>query len=777
MFSNPRAIAVAALLLIGTVGAAAWLFYPYNINAAIIISILFLALVADRSFIWAADKMVKGTQLLGVLFLRFIPGARLVLRCIGYPLRLLGRQIDRLETLGGLKKDLGRVFAVGVWYRERLERERPDLLRGFETYSFIDPVAYYLRWGCIGLMMYWFFANQLEVQEPGEVPMVIVLTFGLVISFFFTQELTRIEKYRFQRQAREHLRADVHTALITLVEQQGFASFSPNTPEGKIVESYRRVEWDSRFFLTSNLRLLADGIGLFLAFVVTAWLSWPAALLILVPVLLSFVLGTISLLSIRKQERILWIKSREMSGWRSLFEGQHDWEAVNSLNGLAAAILNRVQTVNRESEELRDSLIDRERLQDMIVPAAFFVTIALASFHAIPRVISDELDGRLFLLLIFSMTGIARTMGMAQKTLAQLLRSIDHMETLRDTLDRKDRFRSKPSISFGPEPEDAEVRIELLKLGYPGFPPVIDMEEEEKKGDQTLVVSGQNVKIVGPNGSGKSTLRRLLCGSLQPEAGQVSLGGVPFFDPDPKSALDIRRWVHVIPQESFEFRGTVDLFFDAVSSFVRGEPGDPSEYVEILDLFDLRGDMLRHNKDLRDNGDRYAPSDAKVHKTALDGKKGIRLSAGKTQQLFLALHYYQLRCLIEAGRAPKLVVMDEPYNGVEANRVVETDRLYRELAEKGGFSLWMVTHRQEDIADDDTVVIVMSPAFQEIAFGVTRRAGSLRAMKMSTLKRKNYFREIFASIRAARAVPKPSPHRGGGRRREPPAMDPGFDLE
>jgi heme exporter protein A len=41
------------------------------------------------------------------------------------------------------------------------------------------------------------------------------------------------------------------------------------------------------------------------------------------------------------------------------------------------------------------------------------------------------------------------------------------------------------------------------------------------------LASGEMVQISGPNGSGKTSLLRLLCGLMQPTAGQVLLNGQP----------------------------------------------------------------------------------------------------------------------------------------------------------------------------------------------------------------------------------------------------------
>jgi ATP-binding cassette subfamily C protein len=65
---------------------------------------------------------------------------------------------------------------------------------------------------------------------------------------------------------------------------------------------------------------------------------------------------------------------------------------------------------------------------------------------------------------------------------------------------------------------------------------------------------GDHLAIVGPSGIGKSTLVGLLAGTLQPQSGEVRLGGVP------TATLDVRTLAGhrvVIPQEAYVFTGTL----------------------------------------------------------------------------------------------------------------------------------------------------------------------------------------------------------------------------
>jgi ATP-binding cassette subfamily C protein len=66
------------------------------------------------------------------------------------------------------------------------------------------------------------------------------------------------------------------------------------------------------------------------------------------------------------------------------------------------------------------------------------------------------------------------------------------------------------------------------------------------------VPEGDHLAIVGPSGIGKSTLAGLLCGLLRPDAGEVTLGGVPTAELSPQRLAALRV---LIPQEAYVFAG------------------------------------------------------------------------------------------------------------------------------------------------------------------------------------------------------------------------------
>ncbi|MEV0346142.1 ATP-binding cassette domain-containing protein [Nonomuraea sp. NPDC050680] len=64
------------------------------------------------------------------------------------------------------------------------------------------------------------------------------------------------------------------------------------------------------------------------------------------------------------------------------------------------------------------------------------------------------------------------------------------------------------------------------------------------------IPEGDHLAVVGPSGAGKSTLAALVSGLLQPDAGDVRIGGVPAADVPPAARV-------LIPQEAYVFRGSL----------------------------------------------------------------------------------------------------------------------------------------------------------------------------------------------------------------------------
>ena len=104
-----------------------------------------------------------------------------------------------------------------------------------------------------------------------------------------------------------------------------------------------------------------------------------------------------------------------------------------------------------------------------------------------------------------------------------------------------------PAARSASAPLGADLTMRGVRYGYDPSRPVLD--------DLDLhIEAGQHVALVGPTGAGKSTAAKLAAGLLSPDAGTVSLGGVPLAGLE---EAELRARVVFLPQEAHLVSGTL----------------------------------------------------------------------------------------------------------------------------------------------------------------------------------------------------------------------------
>ncbi|CAN5492571.1 urea ABC transporter ATP-binding subunit UrtE [soil metagenome] len=161
------------------------------------------------------------------------------------------------------------------------------------------------------------------------------------------------------------------------------------------------------------------------------------------------------------------------------------------------------------------------------------------------------------------------------------------------------------------------------------------------------VPAGGAVSIMGLNGAGKTTLLRVAVGLIPVRSGKVFLDGQDVTRTRPNQR--VRNGLGYVPQGQLCFPQMTTLENLQLVSTVQSELDD------VLDTFPAL--------------------------TTLLGKRAGLLSGGQRQQLAIA------RTLLTK---PRLLILDEPTEGIQPNVVAEIEQVIVDLTQRGDFTVVLV---------------------------------------------------------------------------------------
>jgi len=225
------------------------------------------------------------------------------------------------------------------------------------------------------------------------------------------------------------------------------------------------------------------------------------------------------------------------------------------------------------------------------------------------------------------------------------------------------------------------------------------------------VDAGEIVGLLGPNGAGKTTSFRMTCGMIEPNEGTVTLGG-----------LDVTRWpmyrrardggMGYLAQESSVFRklnveknllGVMEMLgFDRKRRRARCD--------ELLQQFDIA--RLRHSV-------------------------AMSLSGGERRRLEIA------RALVSD---PKIILLDEPFTGIDPVTIASIQTIIRRLREQG-IAILITDHQvRETLQITDRSYVIRA--------GKVLCHGTPEEVVANPEAREHYFGEGMDLVRQ----PGPAPH-------------------
>lgn len=232
-----------------------------------------------------------------------------------------------------------------------------------------------------------------------------------------------------------------------------------------------------------------------------------------------------------------------------------------------------------------------------------------------------------------------------------------------------------------PQEDEVHQNVQRVLVGvYPDFRPTIGLKNvtvtypgadaPAVRGFSIAVMPGQSVALVGRSGAGKSTLADVILGVLQPDAGEVTVGGLP-----PGDA--VQRWpggVSYVPQDVLLVN---DSFRANVALGLPRDTVDDDRVWEALRRARLIDYVLEQTEGL----------DTQI------GERGLRISGGQRQRLGIA------RALFTR---PRLLVLDEATSALDAETEQAITKTLEELEED--VTTVIIAHRLSTVRHADLVV-------------------------------------------------------------------------
>ncbi|WP_080795551.1 ABC transporter ATP-binding protein [Corynebacterium pacaense] len=184
------------------------------------------------------------------------------------------------------------------------------------------------------------------------------------------------------------------------------------------------------------------------------------------------------------------------------------------------------------------------------------------------------------------------------------------------------------------------------------------------------VGAGETTVVVGPTGSGKTMAVQLAGGFYQPDAGQISIGGVPY----PDTSLErVRENIVCVFDDAFLYsasiRDNIAMGADASDEQIRhaAEMAQADEFIG----------KLEHGYD------------------EVVGERGLTLSGGQRQRIALARAFLA---------RPRVLVLDDATSAIDA---ATEDAIFRALREElADVTILIIAHRHSTLELADRIALV-----------------------------------------------------------------------
>ena len=221
----------------------------------------------------------------------------------------------------------------------------------------------------------------------------------------------------------------------------------------------------------------------------------------------------------------------------------------------------------------------------------------------------------------------------------------------------------RPAPSLAEPLGETAIHLRHISVTYP------DRERPALDDVSLTIEAGQTVALTGPSGAGKSTLAALLLRFVEPDAGQIRVGGRDL------ATIDAAQWraqIAWVPQAPALFQGSI------AGNIRLARPGASMDELTAAARLAHLHDFIR-----------TLPAG---YETEV-GERGLRLSGGQVQRLALARAFLK--------DAP-LLILDEPAAHLDAQTEAELQEATRTLM--AGRTVLVIAHRRRTMETADQII-------------------------------------------------------------------------
>lgn len=182
---------------------------------------------------------------------------------------------------------------------------------------------------------------------------------------------------------------------------------------------------------------------------------------------------------------------------------------------------------------------------------------------------------------------------------------------------------------------------------------------------------GEIVCLLGKNGVGKSTLIKIIIGILKKDSGEIKINNIDINSDEIKYKMSFG----YVPDEfnAFDYLTGFE-YFNFIINIYKINTGDTNKRLDyLIDLFDIREYI---------------------------NKKIETYSKGTKQKIMI---------IASILHNPKVLILDEPFNGLDIETIEITKRLFKEFVNQGNIIIFS-THIIEIVKNISNRVIVLNNA-------------------------------------------------------------------